>query len=185
MLPDAVANIIRLFLIRCSLGFINGIKQLITEAVMMTEQLHSKHTNTVLKLAGRGRKINRFQNQEGIEVLGEVKDLADFFANIDVFISSNPKGCGILNRVLDAFMYKVPVLGHVASFSGFPSSDGICYKFNNYCTFESALEYITTNRTDAWKRVEKAIEYTKENNNWERNYQELVEKLMKTIYGNE
>jgi glycosyltransferase involved in cell wall biosynthesis len=145
------------------------------------KRYYAKHPNTVLKLAGRGSKINQFQNQDGIEVLGEVEDLADFFANIDVFISSNPKGCGILNRVLDAFMYKVPVLGHEASFSGFPSSDDICYKFNNYPSFESALEYINANRTDVRRRVENAIEYTKKNNNWERNYQKLVEILMKKI----
>ena len=138
---------------------------------------HQEHPDVILKIAGRGSLSNRFKGLPGVEVIGEVDNLADFFANIDVFVSSNPKGCGILNRVLDAFMYRVPVLGHKASFSGFPNSDDICYKFKDYQSFNKAVSKIIGDPDEASKRVELATNYVLKHHDWERNYKELISKL--------
>lgn len=141
------------------------------------DKYHKEHPDVILKIAGRGPLSNRFKGLPGVEIIGEVDDLADFFANIDVFVSSNPKGCGILNRVLDAFMYRVPVLGHEASFSGFPNSDDICYKFKDYQSFNENLSKLITDPTEASKRVELAVNYVSKYHDWEKNYKELISKL--------
>ena len=110
--------------------------------------------------------------------MGEVPSLSDFFSEIDIFITSNPKGCGILNRVLDAFVYHVPVLGHENSFSGFPDSDKICYKFTSYKSFEAVMTSLTNNLDEAHERADNAILYVKDNHNWERNYNDLIEEIL-------
>jgi glycosyltransferase involved in cell wall biosynthesis len=139
------------------------------------------HPNVQLIVAGRGPRCKAFEGMQNVKVLGEVSSLKDFFSNIDVMISSNPKGCGILNRVLDSFSYKVPVLGHEASFSGFPESEGCYYSFKDYKSFCSTMDYMMSNREDMKVRADKAYEYIVKYHNWERNYDNLVEYLLKTL----
>lgn len=137
-----------------------------------------RHPDDVLYIAGRGSLCKRFKGLQGVEVLGEINDLGDFFANIDVSLVLCPKGCGILNRVLDSFMYKVPVVGYESSFSGFPNSDDISYKFTSYWSFERIMESIINNRGQLLKTAEMAYAYAKKFHNWEKNYDELVSQLL-------
>lgn len=142
---------------------------------------HQKHKNAILKIAGRGEYCWKFKDTPGAEVLGEVSDLAEFFANCDVSLLLCPKGCGILNRVLDSFAYQIPVIGYEASFTGFPDSDDVCYKFNSYDSFEEVMERIMNNPEEARDKTAKAIAYANERFNWERNYDDLTEELLRLI----
>ena len=139
------------------------------------------HPNVHLLIAGRGPRCKVFDGMQNVQVLGEVSSLKDFFSNIDVMISSNPKGCGILNRVLDSFSFKVPVLGHVGSFTGFPNSEGCYFSFDSYESFCSQMDLMMKNRDEMKKRAEKAYDYIIKNNNWIKLYDNLVNKLIETI----
>lgn len=141
-------------------------------------KFQKSHPEYELILAGRGAQLNRIKNKNGITVLGEVRELGDFFSAIDFFLTVNPKGCGILNRVLDAMAFKVPVIGLDASFSGFPNSDSIFVKFTDYNSFVRAMEYVINPNSDVPQRVEAAYDYLLKNNNWENNYDKLVNFLL-------
>lgn len=143
------------------------------------KRYYKTHKNCKLVVAGRGQYSKKLASLPGVDVVGAVPDLADFFANIDVSLLLCPKGCGILNRVLDSFMYRVPVVGYEASFSGFPDSDAICFKFKDYRSFELIMDKIIDDGNDAIERAKKAYEYVRKNHNWENNYTELVESLIK------
>ena len=138
-------------------------------------KFHESHPEFELVLAGRGSQLNKIKNNHGITVLGEVSELSDFFESIDFFLTVNPKGCGILNRVLDAMAYRVPIIGIDASFSGFPDSDSIFVKFSDYKSFVSVMEYVAKPETNLSGMVEAAYDYLLVNNNWEKNYDRLVE----------
>ena len=139
---------------------------------------HKTHPNVSLCVAGRGALSEKFAKVPGVNVIGEVADLGDFFANCDISLLLCPKGCGVLNRVLDSFVYKVPVVGYEASFSGVPHSDGICYKFTSYLSFEQTMNHVMNNKEEVLAIADKALEYTKEYHNWERNYNLLVKRLI-------
>ena len=131
------------------------------------------HPDTVLFLAGRGSFIERLRGRKNVVVLGEVPDLKDFFSNIDLFLAVNPKGCGVLNRVLDAFAYQVPVAALPASMSGFEGVENAYIPFTCEDEFVKALE-----RGKDKKVVEGMVEamngYLKRFGNWQENYAELA-----------
>ena len=136
------------------------------------------HRNVQLLIAGRGPMCKVFEGMQNVHVLGEVSSLKDFYSNIDAMISPNPKGCGILNRVLDSFSYKVPVLGHVGSFTGFPESEGCYFSFENYNSFCAQMDLMMNNRDEMKNRANKAYKYILKNNNWNKLYDNLVTKLI-------
>lgn len=132
------------------------------------------HPNVELIIAGRGPRCKTFVGMSNVHVLGEIESLNDFFSNIDVMISSNPKGCGILNRILDSFSYQVPVCGINASFSGFPNSEGCYFSFTDYNSFCSVMENMVNHPELLREKADMAYEYIKSNNDWIKNYDELI-----------
>ena len=58
--------------------------------------------------AGRGadNTVKEYFDRNRIIFLGEVENLCDFFNSIDIYITTVRKECGILNKVLDAFIKK-------------------------------------------------------------------------------
>ena len=134
------------------------------------------HNSVKLYLAGRGPYINEYEGQEGIHILGEVYDLNDFFSNIDVFIVANPKGCGILNRVLDAFAHKTIVLGYEKAFSGFKYMKDCYLSFSNYDSFEKQIEYVQNNPEIVAQYIDNAYVTIIKENNWAENYSNFIEK---------
>ena len=135
------------------------------------------HPNVHLYIAGRGNRCKIYNKMNNIHVLGEVKSLKDFFSNIDVMISPNPKGCGILNRVLDAFAYRVPVCGHSASFSGFPNSEDCRFSFTDYNSFCDVMRLMMSNRLCMKEKSNNAFNYIMNFNNWTANYKKLVDDI--------
>lgn len=130
-----------------------------------------------LILAGRGQLLKRLNNQPQVRVLGEISDLADFFSNIDVFIAANPKGCGILNRCLDAFAYKVPVIGNSGAFSGFRYMEDSYLVFNNYKEFVKQADALKNNSELRLSLANNAIQAMQEYNDWDKNYTQLLDQI--------
>lgn len=135
------------------------------------------HPSVQLIIAGRGPRCEAFKGIQNICVIGEVESLKDFFSKIDVMVSSNPKGCGILNRVLDAFAYKVPVCGIRASFTGFPDSDNCYFSFTDYDSFCNVMDRMMNDRGELIRIADNAYKYIQQNNNWNKLYDDLVRKL--------
>lgn len=133
------------------------------------------HPNVELHIAGRGRFGDHFAGLKNIKYVGEVDSLDDFFKNIDVFISACPKGCGILNRVLDAFSYKTIVLGHEKSFSGFREMKDSYLEFHNYKSFEKKLDFIIENPDVIKTIVNNAYNEISIRYNWDKNYNKLID----------
>ena len=141
------------------------------------------HSGVELILAGRGRLIERLQGLPHVSVMGEVDDLADFFANIDLFVAVNPKGCGILNRCLDAFVYQVPVIGCKGAFSGFTYMKDSFLSFNTYQQFVEATERLKNDVNLRQTLVENALREVEKNNDWEKNLGGLIDKICELVEG--
>ena len=97
---------------------------------------------------------------------------------IDVFLTVNPKGCGILNRVLDAIAFEVPIVGIKASFSGFQDSAGIYTEFHDYNSFVDAMDFVSNHYEECILKAKQAVEYAKMHNDWENNYNKLVDNII-------
>lgn len=138
------------------------------------------HPNVEFVLAGRGAKIQEYVSIPGVKVVGEVESLDTFFSNIDILLSPNPKGCGILNRVLDAIAYKTPVIGHTGSFSGFKGMEKGFLTFNDYNSFCETVEKIK-NKNLQKALVFEACKFAQEYLNWEKNYIEFINQYIKPL----
>ena len=116
-----------------------------------------------------------------MKYIGEVDSLDDFFKDIDIFISACPKGCGILNRVLDAFSYKTIVLGHEKSFSGFRDLKDCYLEFNDYSSFENRMDYIINNPKEIEGMIENAFNEIQKKFDWNKNYNHLIDYIEEVI----
>jgi hypothetical protein len=141
------------------------------------KKFFAEHPDTVLYIAGRGVYGEIYKNMPGIQYMGEVEDLNDFFKNIDIFIAANPKGCGILNRTLDSFRYKTIVLGYEQSFSGFTYMKESYLSFKDYNSFENRIAFIQGNPNDVDHIIDNAYIAILNYNNWQKNYLDLISKL--------
>lgn len=139
-----------------------------------------EHKNVELHIAGRGAYGKVYERRNQIKYWGAVEDLNDFFSNIDVFLVVNPKGCGILNRALDGFSHKVPVLGYQAAFSGFRYMNDSYLEFSSYESFENQLDFIINNPDHIAKMVDNAYEQIQKYNDWDKNYTKLAS-FIKTL----
>ncbi len=158
-----------------------GAKQTYHENAWFIETIYKKYIKNnpdiCLLLAGRGNYIHRFDNYKNIVVLGEIDDLDLFFSQLDAFIAVNPKGCGILNRVLDALAHKVPIIGIAPSFSGFPESKNLYYSFNSYNSFYTVINSIKNNPAIASRTASKGFDYVLKNHNWGNNYNNFINQI--------
>lgn len=133
--------------------------------------------NVELVIAGRGAYANRLRDLPQVRVLGEVENLADFFCNIDIFLSVNPKGCGILNRCLDAFVHKVPVIGHKGSLTGFTYMQDSFLSFNTYNEFVLAVKRLSNEDGLSARLVDNAYREVVAHNNWDNNIGYLLDQI--------
>ena len=145
------------------------------------KKYYKEHKDVELYIAGRGDYAKRYEGLPGVKYIGGIADLDDFFCNIDVFLSVNPKGCGILNRVLDAFAHKTIVVGYEPSFSGFKEMEDAYISFNDYNSFVSSIDYINGHKFEKMKMIENAYEQMQILYNWETNYERLIEQV-KSIF---
>lgn len=130
-----------------------------------------------LVIAGRGVYVERLRDLPQVHVMGEVENLSDFFSNIDYFLSVNPKGCGILNRCLDAFVHKVPVIGHMGSLTGFTYMKDAYLSFNNYNEFVLAINRLSNEEGLGARLVDNAYREVQSHNNWDKNIGYLLDQI--------
>lgn len=120
--------------------------------------------------------IEKFPN---VDILGEVDCLNDFFELTDVSLIVLPKKSGILNKVLDAMAYGVPVLGLPNAFNSLEHlPHNAYYTFEDYSTLKKSIEALY-NPLSVEDAVETCLKYIKEHHNWNRNYQYLTDILIK------
>lgn len=143
------------------------------------------HQNVELHIAGRGKYANVYNDTPYVINHGEVESLDDFFKHIDICIAANPKGCGILNRVLDAFAHKTVVLGYDAAFSGFREMKDAYASFSNYKEFKEELERLIAHPEWAKTLITNAYEQSMKIYDWNKNYNALFGELSKIISSTE
>lgn len=110
---------------------------------------------------------------DNVEVLGFVDTLDEFFDNIDISLITFLKKCGILNKILDSFAYKVPVLGRPQNFGAFEKIPDCFYTYVDRESFKTSVEHIMEHSLEAAKKVEKAYNYVQEHHDWKKNYRKL------------
>lgn len=142
-------------------------------------KFHKKFPESKLFIAGRGDYIQKFNNINGVVVLGEVINLSDFFSKIDILIVPNPKGCGILNRVLDSIMYKKVILGHKNSFSGFTNFENCFFMFDSYDDFCESINMILENESLRKEYVNNSYDKALKYHSWEFNYNNFINRYFK------
>lgn len=144
-------------------------------------KISQTYPNVILKIAGRGdseKAKQVFSKYPNVEFLGPVDSLDEFFNNLDIYVATVPKGCGILNKVLDAFSYKVFTIGVEESFSGI---DGLK---NGYIACKSAQDYIDAialyqkNTTVVNQMIENAYNHISKYHNFENNYEEIANHII-------
>lgn len=147
-------------------------------------KLFKENPMVELHIAGRGKFAKKYNGVPGVVYVGEVESLDDFFKNIDLFLSVNPKGCGILNRVLDAFTYRTVVLGYYKSFSGFTQMKNAYVSFTDYKSFIAGFSYVVKHPDETQAMIEKAAAYLDSDYNWDANYAALVDYIDNRINNN-
>lgn len=125
-----------------------------------------------LIVAGRGLTkemrdyISDFKN---VTIIGEVEKLDVFYDLIDVSLVTMVKKCGIINRLLDGFSYKTPVICRPENLCAFNNLPDCCYTYTDVNTFLSELDNIKQKPEVMEKKVNMAYEYIVANN-WDTNY---------------
>ncbi len=141
--------------------------------------------NLVLKLCGRGMsdiQKEYFRNYPNVYGIGEVKDLSDYFNQIDINLMIMPKHAGILNKMLDGFAYKCPTLCEPHNVLAFQNLPRCFYTYNDAETLVAAAEAIVSNSAEASNRTKLAFEYVRTYHNWDKNYDELASYLRSFLF---
>ncbi len=133
-----------------------------------------EHKNVECIIAGNGIYNEKFARHKGIKVIGKVNKLEDFYSNIDIFISPVAKGCGVINRVLEAFAFGAFTVGHEGTFTGITdlSKGYLCY--TSYQEFENCIDFFLNNPDKVNEYKKNAQYYIKEYRNWDKIYDEFV-----------
>ena len=136
-----------------------------------------EHPDVELHIAGRGDYGKRYIDMPQVKYIGSVNDLNDFFCDIDIFLAVNPKGCGILNRVLDAFAHKTIVVGYEKCFSGFRDMKNSYMSFDDYYSFVSSIDYIKTHAMETEEIIDNAYSQMQILYNWDKNYDQFISRV--------
>ena len=125
--------------------------------------------------AGRGADEETLQvfERNGIEHLGEIDDLWDFFNRIDIYITTLRKECGILNKVLDAMAHKKIVVGLEHNMYAFKNLKDGYFTYKNLGELVADIEMIKKDPESVQRKVNNAYQFLYENNNWTDNYQRM------------
>ena len=132
--------------------------------------------NMRLKVAGRGlspKYIKKMSKYKNIEILGEIDSLDSFYDQIDACLITICKEAGMLNKVLEGFAYKRPVIGRPQNFLSFRNIPDCYYTYNDMDSFLKAISDISKNEDNCRKKVEDALDYIKRENDWNNNYMKL------------
>jgi glycosyltransferase involved in cell wall biosynthesis len=125
-----------------------------------------------LVTAGRGASPETitFLEDHGVKHLGEVDTLDMFFNEIDIYITTLRKECGILNKVLDAFAYKKIVLGLEHNMYAFKNLKNGYLTWSTFDELVKAITFIHDNQDLVWEMEDNAFVYIVKHHSWEKNY---------------
>ena len=140
-----------------------------------------KFPDATIKICGRyasDEMIRYFSSKQNVEFLGEMKSLSDFFDLIDVYLVPIPKGCGILNKVLDAFAHQTLVAGISPSFSGFTYMNDSYVECNTLHDFMNFVDDFSTDRSKYDAYIKNAYDYIQKYNDWDTNYTKFINELL-------
>lgn len=146
--------------------------------------LKKKHPNMYLIICGKGASnemIRYWDEINGINYIGEVDDLANFFNQIDISLITLPKKCGILNKILDSFAYKKIVLGMQRNFYAFPYLKNAYYEFSDYNSICNSIDMIINDKFETDLKIINAFEYIKKYHSWSEIYQKFYDKYLYKI----
>jgi glycosyltransferase involved in cell wall biosynthesis len=126
-------------------------------------------------LAGRGgsENLKEYFAKNGCEYVGEVENISDFFSSIDIFLTSMRKECGILNKVLDAFVNRKIIIGFEPNMKAFSDLHNGFMTYNNARELIAGIEYIRDNPVDITIIENNAYQYVLSNHNWDTKMQEF------------
>lgn len=140
------------------------------------------YPNVILRIAGRGdsdKAREVFSKYPNVEFVGPVDSLDDFFNNLDIYVATVPKGCGILNKVLDAFSYKVFTIGVKESFSGIDGLENGYIECNNAADYIKSIELYLNDKAKIGQIVDNAYNHILRYHNFDNNYDEIVDLIIK------
>lgn len=142
------------------------------------------YPNAELIIAGRGAtpELEKYFLDRGFKFMGAVNTLDEFFTEIDVFVTSIRKECGILNKILDAFAFQVPVLTFVNNAHPFRTESPFFYEYRNVEDFISALEHIRLNPEEVHDYAKRAHAYLHKYHDWDKQAAEFL-RLVNEVYG--
>lgn len=125
--------------------------------------------------AGRGATDETLKlfAQNGIKHLGEIDNLWDFFNDIDIYITTLRKECGILNKVLDAMAHQKAVVGLEHNMYAFKNLKNGFFTYKNFDELVSAIETIKNDQKLVDDKIKNAYEYIISNHDWINNYMQL------------
>lgn len=133
--------------------------------------------NLKLVMCGRGmseKQKDLFKKYPNVVGIGEVEDLIDFYNQIDASIIVNVKHAGILNKALDSFAYKCPLIGEDHNFWAFKNIPNCYYTYTDGKSLAESAERIVEDEKETENKVDKAYKYVVENHNWDNNYKPLI-----------
>lgn len=140
--------------------------------------------NMKLIMCGRGMSDLQkeiFKTYPNVEAIGEVDDLMDFYNQIDASIIVNVKHAGILNKVLDSFAYKCPVIGEPHNFWAFKDLPNCFYTYTDGKTLVESAKNIVERKDEVKRKTELAYQYIQEYHSWGKNYSCLIDEIRKLI----
>lgn len=145
--------------------------------------LRKKFPGLSFVVAGRGigPELEAYFRYHGVDNLGEVDNLGDFFDIIDIFVTSVRKECGILNKVLDAFAHQRIVIGYEGNMHSFPANVApFFYTYRNATELIYNIQRILSHPDEVEQRVDHALAYLKEHHDWDKQssrFRECIEQL--------
>ena len=140
------------------------------------------YPNVILRIAGRGdsdKAREVFSRYPNVDFVGPVDSLDDFFNNLDIYVATVPKGCGILNKVLDAFSYKIFTIGVKESFSGIDGLENGYVECNNASDYIKAIDLYLNDKANVCQIVDNAYNHILRYHNFDSNYDEIVDLIIK------
>lgn len=148
------------------------------------KEAYKMNPNMKLLMCGRGmteQQKKYFKQYPNVEGIGEVESLSTFFDQIDASIIVNVKHAGILNKALDSFAYKCPVVGEPHNFWAFKDLPDCFYTYTDGRTLAESAKNIADKRDEVKQKTETAYQYIQEYHNWSKNYTCLADEIEKLI----
>lgn len=142
--------------------------------------LRDKFPKLRIVAAGKGADdyVKGYFNQNNIEFIGEVDSLDKFYNEIDIYITTVRKECGILNKVLDSFAHKKIVIALQHNMSAFVDLEKGFLTYNSIEELISKIEFVRDNQDIVDEITDNAFNFILDEHSWEKNYSKLNDLIL-------